>query len=243
MTTATFIGLSLITAGATLLGSLPILFHKYLKESQWNWWESFGGGVMISASFFSLFLPAHALLVEEGKSNWPMIQGMLCGSGFIVIAHKLLGMMTTSRHHRKAFLFVLAMGVHNIPEGLAVGVDVAALGWEKALPLGIAISIQNFPEGLVSSLTFLISGFSVGKSLGANAVTAVIEAVSSYIGFSFTSKTGIGLPFLLSFSGACMTSVVLTEGWEKWRRGEGDSFSLSGFLVGLSVCAVLDLVL
>ena len=241
LTWNTFLGMFVITAGATLLGSTPVLFHKYLKASHWNWWESFGGGVMVSASFFSLWIPAYQML--NGKSLFPMFHGMMWGFLFIFFSHKLLEKMTNNHSHRKAFLFVLAMGIHTIPEGLAVGVDVAALGWKKALPLGIAIFIQNLPEGLVSSMSFLISGFSVTKSLLANALTALIEVSSAVGGFSFAKATSIGLPFLLSFAGACMVSVVMIEAYEKYRSHQGETIRKWGFGLGLVVCEILDVFL
>lgn len=241
LTWNTFLGMFVITAGATLLGSTPVLFHKYLKDSQWNWWESFGGGVMVSASFFSLWIPAYEMLGRNSKL--PLMHGAFWGFGFIFASHLLLLKITKNHTHRKAFLYVLAMAIHNVPEGMAVGVDVAALGWKKSLPLGIAIFIQNLPEGLVSSMSFLISGFSVTKSLLANAFTALIEVSSAVGGFSFAKITKFGLPFLLSFAGACMVSVVIIEGLEKIKAQEGETFRIWGFALGLTVCAILDVLM
>ena len=243
MSWPTVLGLLFVTAGATLIGSLPVLFHKYLKESHWIWWESFCGGVMISASIFSLYLPAYELLATHNRTFWALIQGSVLGILFILIAHYFMSRWTSDHAHRKAYLFVLAMGIHNVPEGMAVGVDVAALGWEDAMPLSVAIFIQNLPEGLVSSMTFLVSGFSVKMSLFANAITAVIEGASALGGFSFVSHTGLSLPFLLSFSGACMMSVVLVEVVNKWRSADTAGFAWSGFGIGLFVCAALDFLL
>jgi ZIP family zinc transporter len=243
MSWSTFLGLLFITAGSTLLGSLPVLLHKYLKESQWTWWESFCGGVMISASVFSLYLPAYEILKSSGNSVWIMLQATLAGVFFISISHHFMSRWTSDHAHRKAYLFVLAMGVHNVPEGMAVGVDVAALGWSEAMPLSVAIFIQNLPEGLVSSMTFLVSGFSIQMSLLANAITAVIEALSSLGGYTFVFQSGLDLSFLLSFSGACMVSVVVVEGLNKFKHGEAAAFSPSGFGIGLLVCAALDFLL
>lgn len=243
MSWSTFFGLIFITAGSTLLGSLPVLLHKYLKESQWTWWESFCGGVMISASVFSLYLPAYELLETSGHSIWILLQGTLAGVMFISITHHFMSRWTSDHAHRKAYLFILAMGVHNVPEGMAVGVDVAALGWSEALPLSVAIFIQNLPEGLVSSMTFLVSGFSIHMSLMANAITAVIEALSALGGFTFVSQSGLDLSFLLSFSGACMVTVVAVEGLNKLKHAEAAAFSPSGFGIGLLVCAALDFLL
>ena len=239
----TLVGLIFVTGGSTTIGSLPVLFHRYFKESQWNWWESFGGGVMISASVFSLFVPAYQMSVQNSTSLMPIFYGALLGVVFIVSMMGAIKLITQNILHQRAFLFVFVMGLHNIPEGLAVGVDVAALGWRESLPLTVAIFIQNLPEGLASSMSFLIAGFSVRKALGANGVTAVIEALSALLGFSFVANSVVGLPFLLSFSGACMVSVVAREAWIKMKSAEAATFSLSGFMVGLTVCGLLDLLL
>lgn len=243
MSLPTMLGLFVVTGGSTTLGSLPVIFHRYFRESHWNWWESFGGGVMASASIFSLFLPALQMVRESGESYFTLYAGIISGVAFIFVMAWLIRKLTENVLHQRAFLFVFVMGLHNIPEGLAVGVDVAAMGWKESLPLTIAIFIQNLPEGLASSMSFLISGFTVKKALIANGITAVIETVSSFAGFSFAQGSRIGLPFLLSFSGACMMSVVAREAYQKIKGAEAASFSLGGFSIGVMVCALLDLIL
>lgn len=239
MSLPTILGLFIVTGGATTIGSLPVLFHRYFKEANWEWWESFGGGVMISASVFSLFIPA----IKMATSFGPIIQGIFFGVAFIFIMALTIKKLTENVLHQRAYLFVFVMGLHNIPEGLAVGVDVGALGWKESLPLTIAIFIQNLPEGLASAMSFLISGFSVNKALIANGVTAVIETLSAFMGHSFATGAHVGLPFLMAFSGACMMSVVIREALIKINGEEAATFSYQGFGVGLLVCAVLDFAL
>lgn len=233
----TLLGLVLVSGVSTLLGSVPVIFHRYLKEKQECFWESFGGGVMLSASVFSLFLPAWRM----SDSILPLVQGLLGGVVFILISALLVRRVTKNISHQRAFLFIFVMALHNIPEGLSVGFDVAALGWEKALPLGVAIFIQNLPEGFVSSLSFILAGFSLPLALGANFVTAVIESASAIVGFEFARSTTLKLPLLLSFAGASMMTVVCSEGFERKRHGE--KFSSIGFTLGLTLCALLDLFL
>lgn len=198
---------------------------------------------MVSASVFSLFIPAYQMTLKNGGELSSLFLGAFLGVLFIFSMMSLIKLVTQNILHQRAFLFVFVMGLHNIPEGLAVGVDVAALGWQESLPLTVAIFIQNLPEGLASSMSFLIAGFSVRKALGANGVTAVIEALSALLGFSFVANSVLGLPFLLSFSGACMVSVVAREAWIKMKSAEAATFSLSGFGSGLVVCGLLDLLL
>lgn len=243
MNLATLFGLIIVTGGATTLGSLPVLFHRYLKDYQWNWWESFGGGVMTGASLFSLLYPALVMVRESGTSYWEFFLAIVLGGIFILLSASVIERVTKNTLHQRAFLFVFVMGLHNVPEGLAVGVDVAGLGWKESLPLTIAIFIQNLPEGLVSAMSFLVAGFSVRSALLANFVTAVIEAVSAFIGYIFVSESKVSLSFMLAFSGACMLSVVGREVAVKIKGAEAASFSLSGFGFGVMVCAVLDLLL
>lgn len=242
MTLATFIGLFMVTGGSTLLGSVPVLFHRYLKDAQWNWWESFGGGVMMSASIFSLFIPAYQMIQDEGSSYLPLLQGIVTGLIFIALSAYVIKRITSNIAHQKAFLFVFVMGLHNIPEGLSVGVDVGALGWDQAMHLCVSIFIQNLPEGFASSMSFLISGFSIRNALLANGVTALIEAASAVIGFEFATARHLGLPFLLSFAGASMMTVVISEAIQR-RRQEAAAFSPQGFAFGFVLCALLDVVL
>lgn len=235
----TLVGLIFVTGGSTVMGSIPVIFHHYFKESHWNWWESFGGGVMVSASIFSLFIPA----IQMSDSFFELSLGVTSGIVFIFFMTSIIQLVTQNILHQRAFLFVFVMGLHNVPEGLAVGVDVAAMGWKESLPLTVAIFIQNLPEGLASSMSFLIAGFSVKRALAANGVTAVIEALSALLGFSFVAGSVLGLPFLLMFSGACMVSVVAREAWIKFKSAEAANVSLSGFAAGLMVCGALDLLL
>lgn len=238
MNLPTILGLFAITGGATTIGSLPLLFHHRIRPEHWDWWESFGGGVMVSASLFSLFLPAIRL------GTWSQVfSGMFSGIIFICLMTFTISKLTENVLHQRAFLFVFVMGLHNIPEGLAVGVDVAAIGWKESLPLTVAIFIQNLPEGLAAAMSFLVSGFALRKAMMANGVTALIETLAAFLGYTIVRGADINLPFLLSFSGACMMSVVAREALIKLRGEESAKFSIQGFATGLVVCAVLDLVL
>jgi ZIP family zinc transporter len=238
MSLPTILGLFVITGGATTLGSLPVIFHKYIKANHWGWWESFGGGVMVSASLFSLFLPA----VKLG-SLYQVSAGIVLGICFIFFMTFIIQKLTENVLHQRAFLYVFVMALHNIPEGLAVGVDVAALGWRASLPLTVAIFIQNLPEGLTSAMSFLLSGFALKKALLANGVTAVIETLSAFLGYAFIHDAKINLPFLLSFAGACMISVVGREIFLKIDQKETHAVSVPGFLAGVTLCGLLDLTL
>lgn len=229
--------LFMVSGFSTLMGSLPVILHRYLNDSHRYFWESLSGGVMVSASVFSLLLPAWKM----AESSHALILGVLAGSTFIVFSARLMKLLTENLARQRAFLFVFVMALHNIPEGLSVGFDVAALGWDEALSLSVVIFIQNIPEGFVSSLAFLLAGFSLPAALLANAFTALIETLSAASGYVFAKTSVIQLPLLLSFAGASMMTVVSLEFWQK--KSDGEKISLSGFLFGLILCALLDLFL
>lgn len=197
----------------------------------------------MGASIFSLFLPAWQMIHDAGSSYWPLVEGVGLGLAFIAFSSIIIKKIVQNIAHRRVILFVFVMGLHNIPEGLSVGVDVGAVGWAKAMHLSVAIFIQNLPEGFASSMSFLISGFSVKHALLANAVTALIEAASAILGFQFVTFTQLGLPFMLAFAGASMMTVVVGEAVERIRGEEAQAFSLQGFIVGFVLCAALDLFL
>jgi zinc transporter, ZIP family len=239
----TLLGLFVVSGLSTLLGSVPVLFHRYLRDSSWSWLEGFGGGVMTGASLFSLFWPATLLLQEQQRSLWIMAQATLLGVGFVFIASFALGRLIANSKKHHAFLIVFVMALHNIPEGIAVGVNVAALGWSKALPLNAAIFIQNLPEGFVSSMSFLLAGYGIYPALLANALTAVCEVLAAILGYILARGADHHLAFMLAFAGASMLSVVVMEYGRQRRRGEAHAYSWSGFLTGLVLTAVLDLLL
>jgi zinc transporter, ZIP family len=243
MTLGTFLGLISVTGGATLLGSIPVLFHRYLTDKSWIWWEGFCGGVMISASIFSLFFPALEILIQEEAGIFIFFEALIVGVIFIMAMSRFIGKWTRSIFHQRAYLFVFVMALHNVPEGLAVGVDVAALGWTEALPLWVAIVIQNIPEGFVSSLRFLVAGFHLKEALLANALTALVEALAAIGGFHFVVSTQVGLPFMLTFAGACMMSVVINEIFHKFQEAEAAAFSSRGFAVGFLISSAVDFLL
>jgi zinc transporter, ZIP family len=209
----TFLGLFIICGASTLSGSLPVVFHRFLESRHRDWLESFGGGVMSGASVFSLFLPAYVLLQEQQESLWPLASATLTGIIFITGSNWLLSQWTSSAARHRAYMIVMVMGLHNIPEGLAVGVNVAALGWSDSRSLNVAIFIQNVPEGLVSSMSFLMAGFGLTAAIAANAVTALVEVVAAVVGYLGMTRTDGNLPFMLAFAGASMLSVVGLECW------------------------------
>jgi zinc transporter, ZIP family len=231
-----YLGLFIVTGAATLIGSVPVFLHARLRQGHLDWMDNFGAGVMCGASLFSLYWPAFELL--GGFS--PLLLPTFTGLFFIWVSSKLLALITKNSLHHRAFLIVLVMALHNIPEGLAVGFNAAGLGWSQALKLNVAIFVQNLPEGFVTSMSFLLAGLGMRLALLASAMTALFEYGAALSGFAFTKNADSDLGIMLAFAGSSMLCVVLMEFLRRAKEKRGARLSWSGFIIGFLLTAVLD---
>lgn len=208
-----------ITGLSTILGALPVL----KKESRtWNPWRSlnldFAIGMMLAAAAFNLIGPAYKSLPN---STLGVSLALALGVVSIYSLSHLIHRMSPTQHssHRRAWLFVTAMMLHNLPEGLASGAALSAdtisagNGWTV---VG-AIVFQNFPEGLATAAAFLSIGFSRKAAFFGAAMTGVMEIFGGTIGGIFANMTSASLPFILAFAGGAMISVTLEEIFAKAR--------------------------
>ena len=221
----------------------------------------FAAGVMIAASFFSLLAPAIALAEEMGMIRWlPVALGFLAGAGFLRLADQFLphlhpGLPLESAegvktHWERATLLVLAITLHNIPEGLALGVafgaaHVAGMGeaasFATAIALTLGIGMQNFPEGTAVSMPLHQAGVSRGRSFWYGQLSAVVEPVAAVIGAATVLLIRPMLPFALAFAAGAMIYVVVEELIpEAQQQGHAD-IATSSTVIGFVVMMVLDL--
>jgi len=219
----------------------------------------FAAGVMIAASYFSLLAPAIEL--SEGKDIpvWlPVVAGFLMGGIFLrgidwLLPHLHMGFPTDeaegvkTRWHRSTLL-VLAITLHNIPEGLAVGIafgalaaglPAASLGAAVALALGIAI--QNLPEGTAVSMPLRREGMSRRKSFWYGQLSAVVEPIAGVIGAAAVIIARPILPYALSFAAGAMIFVVIEELIPEAQRGGHTDLATMGGMTGFAVMMLLDL--
>ena len=203
------------TWAITALGALVVCFFKEVNKKVLNTILGFSAGVMIAASFWSLLSPAIDLSNELGYIAWilPAI-GFIIGSLFVLLSDKLLdktlknrGNLKKSNSLKKSILLISAMTIHNIPEGMSVGVafggiasGVPGITIIGATMLAVGIGIQNFPEGAAVALPLRNEGFSRFKSFMYGQGSALVEPISAVIGVVLVMTVRSVMPILLSFA-------------------------------------------
>ncbi len=248
---------TLFTWFITALGSAVVFLKKDLSRKTLDFSLGFAGGVMIAASFFSLLLPAIEASSSEGVPGWfPATVGFLAGGFFLRILDKLIphlhlflppekaeGIKT---HFRKTTLLVLAITIHNFPEGLAIGVAFGSIGLIKgvslsgAIALTVGIAIQNFPEGMAVSLPLRREGLSRFKSFWYGQVSALMEPIGGVLGAWLVEIARPLLPYVLAFAAGAMIFVVVEEVIpESQSSGNSDTATL-GALIGFAAMMALD---
>lgn len=256
---------TLFTYGVTALGASLVFFFKSIKKSVLNGMLGFAAGVMIAASFWSLLAPSIAMAEELGQVAWITASvGFLVGGGFLYLVDKLLphlhmGLETDQAEGiktswQRSVLLVLAITLHNIPEGLAVGVafGAAATGSMSgatlagAIALALGIGLQNFPEGAAVSIPLRREGFSRRKAFLYGQASGIVEPIAGVFGaFAVISMQHI-LPYALAFAAGAMIYVVIEELIPEAQREEGGSktdIATIGAMIGFAVMMVLDVAL
>lgn len=246
------------TWGITALGAGMVFFFKEINKRVLNGMLGFAAGVMIAASFWSLLAPA--IEMSEGGSVpvWvPPAIGFVLGAVVLYLMDKVIPHLhvnfskseaegpKTSWH--RSILLVSAITMHNIPEGLAVGVAFGAAyaGLESAsvasaIALAVGIAIQNFPEGAAVSVPLRREGMSRGKSFWYGQLSGVVEPVSAMIGAAVVIVAAPILPYALSFAAGAMMFVVIEELIPESQRGGLTDFATMGALAGFTVMMMLD---
>lgn len=254
----------LFTWGVTALGASLVFMTKEVNIKVLDAMMGFAGGVMIAASFWSLLVPSIDMAEHQGLIAWlPAVIGFLAGGGFLrlcdaYLPHLHIGLPKEEAEGiptswRRATLLVLAITLHNIPEGLAIGVlfgaaatDIAAAQGATvaaAVTLSIGIGLQNFPEGMAVSMPLRREGVGVGKSFWYGQLSGFVEPISAVIGAAAVLLVQPILPYALAFAAGAMIFVVVEELIpESQLRGNADIATL-GLMVGFCVMMVLDVAL
>ena len=256
---------TLFTWGVTALGAGMVFFFKTMRKAVLNGMLGFAAGIMIAASFWSLLAPAIEMAWEQGQIAWVIAAtGFLFGGAFLYLADKLLphlhlGLETNQAEGiktswQRSVLLVLAITLHNIPEGLAVGVafGAAAIGEigtasvAGAVALAIGIGLQNFPEGAAVSIPLRREGFSRSKAFLYGQASGIVEPIAGVLGaFAVVSMRPI-LPYALAFAAGAMIYVVVEELIPEAQREEGGSktdIATIGCMIGFAVMMILDVAL
>jgi ZIP family zinc transporter len=249
------------TWGVTALGAALVFFFRELNRRVLDTMLGFAAGVMIAASYWSLLMPAIELAEEMGMVPWmPAMIGFLLGGGFLwavnqVLPHLHLEFpMAEAEGPRtgwqRCVLVVLAITLHNIPEGLAVGVafGAAAAGLPSAtlgaaVALAVGIGLQNFPEGTAVAVPLRREGMSRLKSFWYGQLSAVVEPVMAVLGAAAVMSMRSLLPYALAFAAGAMIYVVLEELIPEAQRERNTHVATLGAMLGFTVMMVLDVAL
>lgn len=240
------------TAATTGLGALPMLFVRQLADRTRAGLLGFGGGVMLAAAAFSLLLPAIEAGVHMTGSRAAaaaMVVGGLAAGGLVLalmdraLPHEHFVKGTEgarSRDIARIWLFVFAIALHNLPEGLAVGVGYGQHDPSRATALSLAVAIQNLPEGLVVAAALVAVGYSRATAVFVALATGFVEPIGGLLGAGALAVSAAALPFALAFAGGAMVWVVSHEIIPESHRGGHERFATGGLLGGFAAMLLLD---
>lgn len=244
------------TWGITALGALLVCFFKEMNKKVLDTVLGFSAGVMIAASFWSLLSPALDLSNELGYIEWLLpTLGFIFGGLFVLLSDKFLEKVLQNKKSMKkaslkrSILLVSAITIHNIPEGMAIGVafggiasGIPGMTIIGAVMLAVGIGIQNLPEGAAVSLPLRSEGFSRWKAFMIGQASALVEPISAVIGVLLVVSIRSMLPFLLSFAAGAMIIVVARELLPESVQ-ENKNLSTFGVICGFVLMMVLDVAL
>lgn len=245
--------------GTTLGAAMVFLMRNNLNETVQKILSGFAAGVMVAASIWSLIVPAMDQSSDMGKFSFvPALVGILLGVGFLLLLDCLIPHMHLNSdepegltsHWKKTTMLVLAVTLHNVPEGMAAGVVLAgayfgngAISMTGALTLAIGIAIQNFPEGAIISMPLKSKGFSKPKSFLYGTLSGIVEPIFAIITILLTRFISPVLPYLLSFAAGAMLYVVVEELIPEAQSGKHTNWSTLSFIFGFVLMMVLDVAL
>jgi ZIP family zinc transporter len=249
---------TIFTWGMTALGASAVFFFKTVSRKILDTMLGFAGGVMIAASYWSLLQPAIEMSESMGVPSWlPPAVGFMLGGVVLFIMDKILPHLhigypkdtaegVETAWHRTTLL-VLAITLHNAPEGLAVGVAFGALGADLpsatlvgAIALAIGIGIQNFPEGFAVAMPLRRMGVSRFKSFWYGQLSAVVEPVAAVIGAVIVISAQAILPYALAFAAGAMIFVVVEEVIPESQYAGNTDLATIGAMLGFTIMMTLD---
>ena len=253
------LGLFIPFFGTTLGSAMVFLMKKEMSANIQKMLLGFASGVMIAASGWSLLLPAIDMAANQGLIEWiPASIGFLIGIFFLLLLDKLIPHLHAKSNHKegihsnlkKRTMLILAITLHNIPEGMAVGVVFAGLlannsliSVSGAFVLSIGIAIQNFPEGAIVSMPLQAEGGSKGKTFTYGMLSGIVEPIAAIITILLTQLISNLLPYFLAFAAGAMIYVVVEELVPESQMGEHSDIATISIAIGFVLMMVLDVAL
>ena len=244
-----------MTYFVTALGAATVFLFKSYNKRVLAVMMGFAAGVMIAASFWSLLSPAIELLKSQGKNIFIVVAiGFMCGGMFVNGSDMLLNVLSRDRLKndpsvKRSILLTFAVTVHNIPEGLSIGVAFGAIslgiegaGVASALMLAVGIALQNFPEGMCVSMPLKNEGYSRKKAFFIGQASGIVEPIAGVLGVIAALTVRQLLPFALSFSAGAMIAVVCSELVPEAFK-EMKILPSIGVIFGFTIMMVLDIAL
>ncbi|KAF1290849.1 dihydroorotate dehydrogenase [Enterococcus sp. CU9D] len=251
------------TYGMTALGAGLVFFFKEIKKEVLNLMLGFASGVMIAASFWSLLDPAIAWAEQNGDIPWLVVSiGFGAGGLFLYIADKTIPHMHFGPNHeqegmpshlKRTILLVFSITLHNIPEGLAVGVAFGAAAEASdpvtasiaAISVALGIGIQNFPEGAAVSIPLRQEGLSRSKAFLYGQASGIVEPIAGVLGALLVTKVTSLLPYALAFAAGAMIYVVVEELIPEAQQTTSSKrhFAVFGTMLGFMIMMILDVAL
>ncbi len=246
-----FLG-SLAAGSLTALGAVPVLFGRVPTRGMRDLSLGFAAGVMLAASFFSLIIPAldaaETQFTAAALAPAIVCISILLGMGAVALMNEKLPHehFTQGREGpqaaslRRVWLFIIAITIHNFPEGLAVGVGFGSGGVDGGLPLAIGIGLQNAPEGLAVAVSLLGEGYSRWRAWGIAALTGMVEPVGGVLGAGIITLSEPLLPWGLAFAAGAMLYVISHEIIPETHRNGHQNKATLGLSIGLVIMLFLD---
>ncbi len=251
-----FAGLMIPFAGTTLGSAMVFFMRRGMNKGVERLLLGFASGVMIAASVWSLLIPAIDMAKEQGQIAWiPAAGGFLGGMAFLLVLDSLIphlhmesdkpeGVETSLK---KTTMLVLAVTLHNIPEGMSVGVTFAGaligdagITMAGAFALAVGIAIQNFPEGAIISMPLRSEGVSRGRSFAYGALSGIVEPIGAFITILLAEQIVSALPVLLAFAAGAMIYVVVEELIPEAQAGSHSNIGTVGVAIGFVIMMILD---
>ena len=256
---ALIIGIFIPLLGTMLGAAFVFLMKDGMSVRLQKTLLGFASGVMVAASVWSLLIPAIEMEADAGKGAvWPAAVGFLLGMGFLLLIDELTPHLHIGTekpegprsHLSRTAMLALAVTIHNLPEGMAVGVVFAGAGegaahltLAGALAVSVGIAIQNVPEGAIISMPMRAAGNSKWKSFLIGSLSGVVEPLGSIAVILLASMMTPALPYLLAFAAGAMFYVVVEELIPEASEGEHSNLSTIGFALGFVLMMVLDVVM
>ena len=260
MSTNVLLGFAIPFLGTLLGAAIVFFFRKNISDITQKAMLGFASGVMVAASFWSLLQPAIDLSVksDEFTEILPVLIGFLSGMGFLFLLDTFIPHQHINGTQSegpgsslsRSIKLMLAVTLHNIPEGMAVGVVFAGmqtgettLTLAAAFALAIGMAVQNVPEGAIISMPLRAEGVGRGKTFLYGALSGIVEPIAAMVTLLFLEYTVPAMPFLLAFSAGAMLYVVVEELIPASQQGKHSNLGTIGFALGFALMMVLDVIL